>query len=68
MGYYQAVGFLELLIPFSDMLTVLEIKEITAWDWVLGYTKTVFEWVHNARTISSNQTKGEMLYGVLAAT
>ena len=67
-GYYQAVGFMESILPFYRMLTGAQIDSGTAWDRVLGYTKAVFDRVHVVRTTSMDRTQGGMIYGMLLAT
>ena len=67
-GYFQAVGFVESILPFHRMLTGAQIDSGTAWDRVLGYTKAVFDRVHEVRTTSLDRTQGGMIYGMLLAT
>ena len=67
-GYYQAVGFIESILPFYRMLTGAQIDGATAWDRVLGYTKAVFVRIHEVRTQSMDRTQGAMIYGQLLAT
>ena len=67
-GYYQAVGFVESILPFHRMLTGAQIEGATAWDRVLGYTKAVFSRIHEVRTVSMDRTQGAMIYGMLLAS
>ena len=66
-GYYQAVGFLESVLPFNRMMTGAQISTDTAWDRVLGYTKAVVERIHEVRTVTMDRTQGGMIYGMLLA-
>ena len=67
-GYYQAVGFVESILPFYRMLTGAQIDGTTAWERVLGYTKAVFTRIHEVRTQSMDRTQGAMIYGMLLST
>ena len=67
-GYYQAVGFLQSVLPFNRMMTGAQIDMETAWDRVLGYTKAVFARIHEVRTVSMDRTQGGMIYGMLLSS
>ena len=67
-GYFQAVGFLESLMPFQKMMTGAGLTSIESWKKCLTYSKAIFNRIHDVRTLSSDRTSGSMLYGMLFAT
>ena len=67
-GYFQAVGFLESIIPFQRMMTAAALTQSDAWKKCLTYTKAIFARIYEVRTVSSDRTLGSMLYGMLLLT
>ena len=67
-GYFQAVGFLESIIPFQRMMTGAALTQGDAWKKCLTYTKAIFSRIYEVRTVSSDRTPGSMLYGMLLST
>jgi hypothetical protein len=67
-GYFQAVGFLDSLLPFNKMMTGASLGTAAAWNKCLTYAKAVFKRVNDVRTTSTDHTSGAMLYGMLRAT
>jgi len=68
MGYFQAVGFLQSLLPFSKMMTKAGLSPEVAWTKCLTYALAVFERIHEVRTTALLHTPGSMLYGMMRAT
>ena len=67
-GYFQAVGFIESLLPFDKMMTGAGLGASESWNKCLTYSKAIFKRVHEVRTTSTDHTEGAMLYGMLRAT
>ena len=68
LGYFQAVGFLESLLPFHKMMTEAGLGMEEAWGKCLTYARAVFVRVYEVRTVASVHTVGSMLYGMMRAT
>ena len=68
LGYFQAVGFLESLLPFHKMMHQAGLSDEEAWTKCLTYARAVFARVYEVRTTSSQHTVGSMLYGMMRAT
>lgn len=61
-GHYQAVAFLESLLPFHDTLIEAGIESKSGWnDQILTYVKAVNERVHTACTLLNEGTPASML-------
>jgi hypothetical protein len=68
-GYYQAVGFLDSLMPFYKLLTGAGLTKAEAWDnKILTYAMSVFASVHRVRTVTSETKTHTMMFGVMRAT
>ena len=68
-GYDQAVGFLDLLVPFYNLLSGAGISPKVAWnDKMLTYVTAVWERIHLVRTITSEQSSAAMIFGMMKAT
>ena len=68
LGYFQAVGFLESLLPFNKMMVQAGMSHTEAWKKCLTYSRAVFTRIHEVRTVSTEHTAGSMLYGMMRAT
>ena len=68
LGYFQAVGFLESLLPFNKMMRQAGLSEEEAWGKCLTYAGAVFTRIYEVRTVASVRTIGSMLYGMMRAT
>jgi hypothetical protein len=68
MGYFQAVGFLESILPFSKMMTDASLTNEVAWAKCLTYCRDVFKRIQEVRTVSSDYTLGSMIHGMMVAT
>ena len=68
LGYFQAVGFLESLLPFHKMMNQAGLGEDEAWTKCLTYARAVFARIFEVRTVASVHTVGSMLYGMMRAT
>jgi len=68
MGYFQAVGFLESLLPFHKMMTQAGLSDEEAWGKCLTYARAVFARIFEVRTVASVHTVGSMLYGMMRST
>ena len=68
LGYFQAVGFLESLLPFCKMMTQAGLSEAEAWLKCLTYARAVFTRVHKVRTMASVYSVGSMLFGMMRST
>ena len=68
LGYFQAVGFLESLLPFDKMMTDAGLNGEQSWKKCLTYSCAVFARIYEVRTISADYTLGTMIHGMLAAT
>ena len=64
-GYFQAVGFLESLLPFCKMMTQAGLSEPEAWLKCLTYARAVFTRVHEVFTVNSVHSIGSMLFGMM---
>jgi len=68
-GNYQAVAFLESLLPFHDTLVEAGIESKTGWnDQILTYVKAVGDRVQTTRSILREGTPASMLMGMFRAT
>ena len=68
-GYFQAVGLVESMLPFYKMMTGAGLGSKEAWDnKECTYLKAVFRRVYEVRTVSTKQSIGAMIYGMLRAT
>ena len=68
-GYFQAVGLVESMLPFYKMMTGAGLGSKEAWDnKECTYLKAVFRRVYEVRTVSTEQSIGAMIYGMLRAT
>ena len=67
-GYFQAVGYLESLIPFNKMMTATGLVNEEAWKKCLTYSRAVFDWIHGVRSTSSDHDAGSMLHRMILAT
>ena len=68
-GYDQAVGFLNSLIPFYNLLSGAGVSDKVAWDdKMLTYVTAVWERIHSVRTITSEQSPAAMIFGMMKAT
>jgi hypothetical protein len=68
-GYYQAVGFLDSMVPFYKLLTGAGLTAGEAWEnKILTYSMSVFASVHRVRTITSERNTHTRLFGVMRAT
>ena len=68
LGYFQAVGFLESLLPFHKMMTDAGLGVEEAWGKCLTYARAVFARIYEVRTVASVHTAGSMLYGMMRST
>jgi len=68
-GYFQVVGLVELMLPFYKMMTGTGLDSKEAYDnKACTYLKAVFRRVYEVMTVSTEQSVGAMIYGVLRAT
>ena len=68
LGYFQAVGFLESLLPFNKMMEQSGMSPGESWKKCLTYARAVFTRIHEVRTVSTEHTAGSMLYGMMRVT
>ena len=70
LGCFQAVGFLESLLPFHKMMNQAGLGEDDAWtkSKCLTYARAVFGRIFEVRTVAPVHTVGSMLYGMMHAT
>ena len=68
-GHYQAVAFLESLLPFHDTLVEAGLDGKEGWnDQILTYVKAVGDRVHTARTLMKEGTPASIVMGMFKAT
>ena len=68
LGYFQAVGFLQSILPFDRMMTGAGLSSSESWNKCLTYVKAVFTRIFKVHTVSEYKSLGSMIYGMMRAT
>ena len=68
-GYYQAIGFLNAIMPFYKLLAMAGLPATEACGKkMLTFTMSIFETTHRVRTITSEGAAHTMLFRIMRAT
>ena len=68
-GYYRAIGFLNNIMPFYKLFTIVGLSAMEAWgNKMLTFTMSIFEITHQVRTITLEGAAHTMLFGITKAT
>ena len=68
-GYYQAIGFLNAIMPFCKLLALAGLPDTKAWgNKMLTFTMSIFETTNRVRTITSEGAAYTMLFGIIRTT
>jgi hypothetical protein len=68
LGYFQAVGFIDSILPFNKMMVDAGLDEPNSWLKCLTYARAVCYRIFEVRTISKDRTVGAMIFGMMNAT